>query len=141
MSLEDLQQILLKEGSNYEKYREATRNDMIKMRIMQREIRPRVSVTNEEIGLFYQEHRDEYEGKLRVRMQMIFLPVPAGGDPAVKEQQSAKAQTIMKRSRAGEPFGALPRVRRQPRQGDITMSKEPLTPHRRGRLRSKQGGW
>ena len=35
---------------------------------MQREIRPRVSVTNEEIGAFYQEHRDEYEGKLRVRI-------------------------------------------------------------------------
>ena len=85
--MEDLQQVLIKDGSNYEKYREATRSDLIKMRIMQREIRPRVSVTNEEIGVFYQEHRDEYEGKLRVRMQMIALPVPAGGDPAVKEQQ------------------------------------------------------
>lgn len=107
MSIEDLQQVLVKEGSNYEKYREATRNDLIKMKIMQREIRPRVSVTNEEIGLFYEEHRDEYEGKLRVRMQMIFLPIPVGSDPAVKEQQSAKAQTIMKRSRAGEPFEGL----------------------------------
>jgi peptidyl-prolyl cis-trans isomerase SurA len=107
MSLEDLQQVLVKEGSNYEKYREATRNDLIKMRIMQREIRPRVSVTSEEIGLFYQEHRDEYEGKLRVRMQMIFLPAPAGDDPAVKEQQSVKAQTILKRIRAGEPFEGL----------------------------------
>ena len=107
MSMEDLQQALVKEGSSYEKYREATRSDMIKMRIMQREIRPRISVTNEEIGLFYQEHRDEYEGKLRVRLQMIFLPVPVGGDPAVKEQQSVKAQAILKRIRAGEPFEGL----------------------------------
>jgi parvulin-like peptidyl-prolyl isomerase len=74
---------------------------------MQREIRPRVSVTNEEIGAFYQEHRDEYEGKLRVRLQMIALPVPAGGDPAVKEQLLLKAQTVLKRIRAGESFEAL----------------------------------
>jgi len=108
MSLEDLQQALVKEGNSYEKYREATRNDLIKMRTMQREIRPRISVTNEEIGSFYQEHRDEYEGKLRVRLQMILLPVPdGGGDPAVKEQQHVKAQAILKRIRAGEPFEAL----------------------------------
>ena len=107
MSTEDLQQALVKDGSSYEKYREATRGDLIKMRIMQREIRPRISVTTEEIGLFYQEHRDEYEGKLMVRLQMIFLPVPDGGDPAVKEQQRVKAQDILKRIRAGEPFEAL----------------------------------
>jgi peptidyl-prolyl cis-trans isomerase SurA len=107
MSMEDLQQALVKEGSSYEKYREATRNDLIKSRAMQREIRPRISVTNEEIGAFYLEHRDEYEGRLRVRLQMIFLPVPVGGDPAVKEQQSVKAQAILKRIRAGEPFEAL----------------------------------
>jgi parvulin-like peptidyl-prolyl isomerase len=107
MSLEDLQQLLFKDGSSYEKYREATRDDLIKMRIMQREIRPRISVTTEEIGLFYQEHRSEYEGKLMVRLQMIFLPAPDGGDPAVKEQQRVKAQDILKRIRAGEPFEAL----------------------------------
>jgi len=107
MSMEDLQQVLVKEGSSYEKYREATRSDLIKMRIMQREIRPRMSVTNEEIGLYYQEHRDEYEGKLRVRLQMISLPVPVGGDPAVMEEQRVKARTILKRIREGEPFEAL----------------------------------
>jgi len=107
MSVEDLQQALIKEGSSYEKYRESTRNDLIKMRIMQREIRPRVSVTNDEIGAFYQEHRDEYEGKLRVRLLMIALPVPNNSSPAVKEEQRIKAQTVLQRIRAGEPFEAL----------------------------------
>ena len=107
MSVEDLQQALIKEGSSYEKYRESMRNDLIKTRVMQREIRPRMSVTNEEIGAFYQEHRDEYEGKLRVRLQMIALPVSDGSNPAVKEEQRVKAQTILKRIRTGEPFEAL----------------------------------
>jgi len=107
MSIEDLQQALIKEGSSYEKYRESTRNDLIKMRIMQREIRPRVSVTNDEIGAFYKEHRDEYEGKLRVRLLMIALPVPNNSSPAVKEEQRIKAQTVLQRIRAGEPFEAL----------------------------------
>jgi peptidyl-prolyl cis-trans isomerase SurA len=107
MSVEELQQALIKDGSSYEKYREATRSDLIKVRVMQREIRPRISVTNEEIGAFYQEHRDEYEGKLRVRLQMIALPVPGGSNPAGQEEQRVKARTILKRIRAGEPFEAL----------------------------------
>ena len=106
MTTEELQQALIKEGSSYDKYRESTRSDLIKMRIIQREIRPRVSVTNEEIGSFYQEHRGEYEGKLRVRLLMIALPVP-GDNPVVKEEQRIKAQTALQRIRAGEPFEAL----------------------------------
>jgi peptidyl-prolyl cis-trans isomerase SurA len=106
LSLEDLQQALIREGTSYEKYRESTRNDLIKLRIMQREIRPRISVTNEEIGAFYQEHRDEYEGKLRVRLQMIAVPVPAD-NPVVREQQRVKAGTVLQRIRAGEPFETL----------------------------------
>ncbi len=107
VSMENLRETLIKEGTNYEKYREATRNDLIKARVMQREIRPRVSVTGEEIGAFYQEHRNEYEGKLRVRLLMIALPVRDGSDEAAKSAQRAKAESILKRIRGGEPFEAL----------------------------------
>ena len=107
MSMDDLQQALAREGSTFDKYRDSTRNDLIRMRIMQREIRQRVSVTPEEIGAYYQEHRDEYEGKLRVRLQMISLPVPANSGPQAKAEQREKAEAILKRIRGGEPFEAL----------------------------------
>ena len=107
MTLDEMQQALAREGTSFERYREASRSDLIKMRIMQREIRQRVSVTNEEIGAYYQEHRDEYEGKLRVRFQMIALPAPEGSDPQVRAEQREKAEAILKRVRAGEPFEAL----------------------------------
>jgi len=107
LSIDRLQEALIKDGTNYEKYREATRSEMIKTRILQREIRPRVTVTNEEIGAFYQEHRDEYEGKLRVRLLMIALPVPASDGEAEKQLQRGKAESILKRIQAGEYFEAL----------------------------------
>ncbi len=104
ITMDELQQALMKDGTNFEKYREATRSDLIKMRIIQREIRPRVSVTSEEIGAFYQEHRDEYEGKLRMRLQMIALTVPAGADAAARDAQRLRADAALKRIRGGEPF-------------------------------------
>jgi peptidyl-prolyl cis-trans isomerase SurA len=107
LSMDNLRELLIKEGTDYERYREATRSDMIKQRILQREIRPRVTVTNEDIGAYYQEHRDDYEGKLRVRLLMITLPLPAGSDEAQKETQRAKAESILKRIQAGEYFEVL----------------------------------
>jgi len=122
LSMDTLQEALIKDGTNYDKYREATRSEMIKTRILQREIRPRVTVTNEEIGEFYQEHRDDYEGKLRVRLLMISLPVPAASDEAEKESQRKKAESILKRIRAGEYFEALANENSQGKEvsgGDI----------------------
>ncbi|OPY07669.1 MAG: Chaperone SurA precursor [Syntrophaceae bacterium PtaB.Bin038] len=122
MSMDDLQQALAREGSTFDKYRDSTRNDLIRMRIMQREIRQRVSVTPEEIGAYYREHRGEYEGKLRVRLQMISLPVPANSGPQAKAEQREKAEAILKRIRGGEPFEALANETRQgaePAGGDI----------------------
>jgi peptidyl-prolyl cis-trans isomerase SurA len=107
LTIDTLQEALFKDGMDYEKYREATRSDMLRTRIMQREIRPRVTVTNDEVGAFYQEHRNEYEGKLRVRLLMIVLPVPAGSDEAAQAAQRAKAESILKRIRAGEYFEVL----------------------------------
>jgi peptidyl-prolyl cis-trans isomerase SurA len=122
LSMDTLQEALIKDGTNYDKYREATRSEMIKTRILQREIRPRVTVTNEEIGAFYQEHRDDYEGKLRVRLLMISLPVPAASDEAEKESQRKKAESILKRIQAGEYFEALANENSQGKEasgGDI----------------------
>jgi peptidyl-prolyl cis-trans isomerase SurA len=122
LSMDTLQEALIKDGTNYDKYREATRSEMIKTRILQREIRPRVTVTNEEIGAFYQEHRDDYEGKLRVRLLMISLPVPAASDEAEKESQKRKAESILKRIQAGEYFEALANENSQGKEasgGDI----------------------
>lgn len=107
MSMDSLREALIKDGTTYEKYRESTRGELIKARIMQREIRPKVSVTSDEIGAFYQEHRDEYEGKLRMRLQMIALPVREGSAEETKASQRAKAESILKRIQAGEPFEAL----------------------------------
>ena len=107
VSMDNLREALIKDGTNYEKYRESTRSDLIRTRIVQREIRPRVSVTNEEIGAFYQEHRNDYEGKLRVRLLMISLPVSAEEDEATKGSQRMKAESILKRIQAGEYFEAL----------------------------------
>ncbi len=107
LTIDNLQEALIKDGTNYEKYREATRTDMLKTRIMQREIRPRVTVTNEEIGAYYQEHRNEYEGKLRVRLLMISLPLPAGSDEEARAAQKEKAESILKRIQAGEYFEIL----------------------------------
>lgn len=107
MSQEDMQKALEQQGTTLEAYKKGILDQMMQMRLVQREIKSKVAVSDEEIGEYYRKHRDEYEGKDAVRIKQIFLPLPKDVDPAVKEKLRADADQIRKRLLAGEPFDAL----------------------------------
>ena len=45
----------------------------MRMRLIQREIKSKVAVSDEEIGEYYRKHREDYEGKEAVRIKQILL--------------------------------------------------------------------
>ena len=79
----------------------------MRMKLIRRDIKLRVAVTDEEIGEYYRKHREDYEGKESVRIKQILLPLPKEGDPAVKEKLRADADDIHKLLLNGEPFELL----------------------------------
>ncbi|MDP1991928.1 MAG: peptidylprolyl isomerase [Syntrophales bacterium] len=79
----------------------------MRIRLVQREIKSKVAVSDEEIGEYYRKHREDYEGKDSVRIKQILLPLTKEVDPAAKEKLRADAAGIHKRLLAGEPFDLL----------------------------------
>jgi len=101
---EDLQKTLDQEGTTMPAYRKEIRDQLMRIKLIRRDIKSRVAVTDEEIGEYYRKHREDYEGKESVRIKQILLLMPKGEDPAAKEKRRADARQIHQRLLNGEPF-------------------------------------
>jgi peptidyl-prolyl cis-trans isomerase SurA len=106
-SRDELWKALEREGITVEAYRKGMRDQLMRIRIVQREIKSKVAVSDEEIGEYYRKHRADYEGKEAVRIQQILLILPKDADEAVREKLRSNAGAIHRRLLDGEPFEAV----------------------------------
>ena len=107
MQMPDLLQALDKDGMTFDAYKQDLKEQLQRQQLVRREIRSKLVVTDDEIGEYYRQHRDEYEGKEALRIKQILLPVPPGTDPAIRERARELAESILKRIKNGEPFEEL----------------------------------
>ena len=107
LSDEEFEAALESEGMSIEAYRERVSHEVEQAILMNREIGSKVNVTPEDVQRYYDEHIDEYTQPARIRIQHIFLPLPAAADGAEVEQAAALVHDLRKRALAGENFGNL----------------------------------
>jgi peptidyl-prolyl cis-trans isomerase SurA len=106
-SPEDLNKALERDGITPDAFRLDIRNQLMRMKLIRRDIKSKVAVTDEEIGEYYSKHRQDYEGKESVRIKQILLPLAKEEDPTAKEKLRADAEAIQKRLMNGESFDQL----------------------------------
>lgn len=107
ISSEDFARGLAGEGLSFESYKNDTKKQMIRMRLVTREIRSRIIVTDKEIGEYYSSHRQDYEGKEAVHIKQILLVFPKGASEETKEKLRKDMEDIYERLKNGEPFDML----------------------------------
>lgn len=105
--LADYEKRLIAEGNTLENVKKEIKGQMLRMRLLRREVQSRILITDQEIGEFYDKHRQDYEGKEAVRIKQILLPVRADADK--KERDGARSLALQLRERIlkGEPFEQL----------------------------------
>lgn len=107
LSQEDLVEVLARENLTMDAYKKDIREQLIRMKLVGRDIKAKVVATDEEIGAYYLNHREDYDGKESVRIRQIFLPVAENATAEEKARTRAEAESIHARLLAGEPFEAL----------------------------------
>jgi parvulin-like peptidyl-prolyl isomerase len=95
------------EGRTLESVKKDIRSQMIRIRLLRWEIKSKIIVSDQEIGDYYNQHRNDYEGKEAVRIKQILLNVPADADKATKARFKKEAEQIRKRILDGESFEML----------------------------------
>ncbi|MGD0275689.1 MAG: peptidylprolyl isomerase [Syntrophales bacterium] len=107
MKTEEFEKALKAEGTSVEDYRKELKNHLIQMKLVRREVRSTLSITENEIGEYYKKHRDEYEGKEAVRIKQIILLFPKDADVMTRAAIRLQMDGVLKRLQAGEPFDTL----------------------------------
>jgi peptidyl-prolyl cis-trans isomerase SurA len=110
MSEETLGRLLQEQGLTEEEHRRTVENQLRFSRLAQREVRAKVTATDEEIAAYFNEHRQEWSRPEKLRFRHLLVPLPAQSSAEEIEAARAKANALYIRARAGEDFAALVRA-------------------------------
>jgi len=107
ISLEKLTETLATEGATIEDYKDEIRESRIKRKVIEKAVKSKIAVSEEEIGEYYAKHRDEYEGKAANRIQQILIVKPKDADEGVYKTLRAKAEGILEKLKDDESFDLM----------------------------------
>jgi len=107
ISLKEYLEKMAEEGKTLEMVLKEVKTQMLRMKMLRREVQSKILVTDEEIGEYYNKHRQNYEGKEAVHLKQILLPAPPDMDRADRENVKQQALQLHERILKGEPFEML----------------------------------
>jgi peptidyl-prolyl cis-trans isomerase SurA len=95
------------EGSSLAVVKNEIKGQLMRMKLMRREIKSKIIISDQEIGDYYNKHRDEYEGKEAVRIKQILLIIPPNTDKITKAKIEENVRQIHKSALSGTSFDSL----------------------------------
>jgi len=107
VSMEDYVKKMAADGNSLGAVKKEIATQLLRMRLLRREVQSRILVTDEEIGEYYDKHRQDYEGKEAVRIRQILLPVTKDTGNIMRESVKEQARQLRARILKGESFEML----------------------------------
>ena len=105
-----LRRRLAAEGIELTAFREDLRNQLLLTRLRERDIEPRVKVTDQDVDQFIRDQQGSTElSSTELNLAHILVAVPENATEAQLAALQAKAQSAQQRARAGEDFAKLVR--------------------------------
>ena len=128
LSLREFRDVLQRDGYGFAAFREEIRNELIKSRVQQRQIRSRVQVTDRDIDDFLATREKQGGNTPEYRVAHILIAVPDGASPEQLADARDEIEDILARLNAGANFGRTAAAESDGRQalegGDLGWRKD-----------------
>jgi parvulin-like peptidyl-prolyl isomerase len=105
----DLKVALGREGMTPAAYRASVKSEMEKSEIIDRQVRRKVNITDEDVERYYKLNAQNYRANERARIRHILLALAENAPPERVQSAMATAKGVYQRIAAGEDFAALAR--------------------------------
>jgi len=107
LSEEDLKAALARDGMNLASYKISVKTELEKAEVLDRQVKRKVSITDEDVERYYKLNAKNYRTNERARIRHILLTLSEKAPAEQVNEVSAKAQELYKRIAAGEDFATL----------------------------------
>jgi peptidyl-prolyl cis-trans isomerase SurA len=142
---EGLRALLIQEGMTLEEYRKEVKLQIQRTKLVNREVKSKVVITQKEIKDYYEKNRSKYGGSTQYYLWNLFVKLPS--NPIPMERQTAQtlldeALEELKRGRSFEELARLTAERSRGIQGSELgwFRTDELTPQLREVVRSLKAG-
>ena len=103
-----LRDMLQREGLTMEDYRMQMKNQILRARLVNREVKSKIVITDEDIRDYYNQHKSRYAGEGRVHLRHILVTVSPSASKAEKQQARNQLEEIRRQvMEEGASFTAL----------------------------------
>jgi peptidyl-prolyl cis-trans isomerase SurA len=111
LSITELRRRVAADGITQADFRRDLRNQLLLTRLREREVEPKVKVSDLEVDQFLRDQRTSPNAALppELNLAQVLVAVPEGASDSQIATLEQKAQDVAKRARAGEDFGKLAR--------------------------------
>ncbi len=142
---EQLRGILAEQGMTLEEYRKEVKLQLQRTKLVNREVRSKVVITEAEIKAYYEKNRAKYGGGTQYHLWNLFVKLPAQASPANRaaaQNMLEEALSDLKRGRSFQEIVRLTAERPSAVQGsDLGLFRiEELTPRLREAVREMKAG-
>ncbi|BCR02971.1 chaperone SurA [Desulfuromonas versatilis] len=104
LTREQLMQALEAQGMSFTDYQENLRKQILRFKLVGREVQSKVEVTSQELRDYFRDHIDEYREAPYLALSRISFLIPKGADSGQIDALHAKAEQALARIRGGEDF-------------------------------------
>jgi peptidyl-prolyl cis-trans isomerase SurA len=112
LSDEELKAALALEGLTLEEYRKQIKLQIQRTKLVNREVRSKVVISQEEIKNYYEKNKSKYGGGTQYYLWNLFIKVPPNAPAEDRKAAQALLQEALAEVKQGQPFETL--VRRNP---------------------------
>ncbi|MGD8411732.1 MAG: SurA N-terminal domain-containing protein [Desulfobacterales bacterium] len=124
---EDLRAGLAQQGLTMEEYRENLKQQILRTNLVNREVKSKIVVTNEEIEEYYNAHRDKYAGETKYHIWNIGIRFAPYADALEKQSARKRMEAILDQLKQGRAFETLaketPNAPGMPEGSDLGLYK------------------
>jgi peptidyl-prolyl cis-trans isomerase SurA len=95
------------EGLTIDKYRERLKAQLLRSKLVNREIKSKIVITNEDIKTYYDSHSEKYGGETKYHLRNILMRVSPLADAIEKRRVKKEIEAVLAKLKNGEPFENL----------------------------------
>jgi len=142
---EELKEALGREGLTLEDYRTRMKEQIIRSKLVNLEIKSKIVITKEDVKAYYTEHKEDWQGGKKYHLRNILMETPSYSDESEHLEIKKKMEDILAKLKKGQSFEKLAekysRSSSAAKGGDLgVFSRDVLAPQLQEALKTMKAG-